>query len=515
MTEAVLILLSLKLMTYALLSIMGNASCLMVPNLNNTIINMALNGTNFRLTPVKGVLNVYNVTLLGNYAEEFMRLGEAYCEGAFGKMYILGNKAYFINSTSNGLVVGVTGNLTVNEASMTCPMVLLTVSIPSKGSNATVQVGAGYTGTFIIGTNCLITARLSGNTSVVRNLTSINLTLNGSTPIPFEVNFSGVFNTYTYGGGLGLGNAFPTSVLLITKSAELVAKVESSIPFYLRFYVFDNVTKGYSLNYTLKPIVSFEDTPYTLVMFTGNVTDCRVYNVIVYFTHPETAIPIPVPVNDNGSFVVARYIEVKYTNPSSKLLLIEPGKVLAVSNPVSEVGYGVEVCRVTGVEPTVINDPYALLYRSIVKLPIMVNATTPMEEATAILRLFRNETTQAALSSALNYPWSPLVASAAAMYLYRASGYPARVVLGTIPVKYDGEYLEYGYLPWVEFYYGGWIDFKPYRGLPVSSSGGGLGALLTKYGVINYVGVSTLLVLPALLIYYLYLYLTTRGVYGE
>jgi len=50
--------------------------------------------------------------------------------------------------------------------------------------------------------------------------------------------------------------------------------------------------------------------------------------------------------------------------------------------------------------------------------------------------------------------------------------------------------------------------------LPTSPSGGGLGELLTRYGV-NYVGVSVLLVLPALLIYYLYLYLTSRGVYGE
>ncbi len=512
-----LILLSLRLMAYALLSIMGNTSCIMVPNVNNTVINLTLNGTGFGLTLINNItitgLNLtlntyYNVSLIGNYAEEFMRLGEAYCEGPFGKMYIIGNNAYFINSTSSGLIIGVTSNLTINEVSMTCPM------IPNLNTNISTVVSR-YVHAPIIGANCLVTARLSGNTSAARNLTSINLILNGLAPIPFKATFSGAFNTYTYGGGLGLGNAFPTSVLLVTKSAELVARVESSIPLYLRFYIFDNVTKGYSLNYTLKPIVSFEAMPYTLMMFTGNVTDCRVYNVTAYLIHPETIIPIPIPVNENESFVVARYVEIKYTNPPSRLLLIEPGKVLMVSNPVSEVGYSVEVCRITGVEAMVINDPYALLYRFTVKLPVMINASTPMKVTKVMLRLFNNDTVKAMLSSALNYPWSPLVASAAAMYLYRASGYPARVALGTIPIKYDGEYLEYGYLPWVEFYYGGWIDLKPYRGLPVSSNGGGLGALLTKYGIVNYVGVSTLLVLPALLIYYLYLYLTTRGVYSE
>ncbi|ABW01378.1 transglutaminase domain-containing protein [Caldivirga maquilingensis] len=508
-----LILLSLKLMAYALLSIMGNASCVMVPSINNTVINLTLNGTGFELTLIKSNItvtglnltlnNYYNVSIMGKYAEEFMKLGEAYCEGSFGKMYIIGNNAYFINSTSSGLIVGVTGNLTINEVSMTCPMV------PALNTPYIKVI-------YINGTGCLITTKLGGGVHMARNMTSVNLMLNGFMPIPFKVTFSGIFNTYTYGGGLGLGNAFPTSVLLVTKSAELVARVESSAPFYLRFYVFDNVTKGYSLNYTLKPIVSFETIPYTVVMFTGNVTDCRVYNVTVYLIHPENIIPIPIPVNENESFVVARYVEIEYTNPPSSLLyLIEPGKVLMVSNPVSEVGYSVEACKATSVEAAAINDPYALLYRSTVKLPVTINATTPMKGALAIFKLFNNDTVKELLSNALNYPWSPLVASAAAMYLYRASGYPARVILGTIPVKYDGEYLEYGYLPWVELYYGGWIDFKPYRGLPVSPNGGGLGALFTKYGIVNYVGVSVLLVLPALLIYYLYLYLTARGVYSE
>ena len=526
----VLILLSLKLMAYALLSIMGNASCVMVPSVNNTVINLTLNGMGFKLTLIKGNITVtgsnstlknmyYNVLMLGDYAEEFMKLGEAYCEGSFGKMYIIGNNAYFINSTSSGLIVGVTDNLTINEVSLTCIRMPLLSSITYKGNNTIIQVNPNIlTTTYepIIGADCLITIKPSSNASMPHNLTSINLILNGFTPIPFNAVFSGSFNTYSYSGGLGSGNAFPTSVLLVTKSAELVAEVKSIMPLYLRFYVFDNVTKGYSLNYTLKPIVSLEPIPYTIMMYTGNVTNCRAYNVTVYLIHPETIIPIPMPINENETFIVARYVKVEYTNPPSKALyLVEPGKVLMVSSPVSEIGYSIEVCRVAGSEAMVINDPYAFLYRSTIKLPIVINSTTPMEEAKAILRLFNNNTARVMLSNALNYPWSPLVASAAAMYLYRASGYPARVILGTIPVKYDGGYLEYGYLPWVEFYYGGWIDFKPYRGLPISPNGGGLGALFTKYGIVNYVGVSTLLVLPALLIYYLYLYLTTRGVYGE
>jgi len=506
----VLILLSLKLMAYALLSVLGNASCVIVPNINGTMINMTVTSPGFNITHAIGLLS--NVTLFGNYAEEFMRLGGAYCEGSFGKMYIVNGGAYLINSTSGGLIVGVSSMLNVSEVSIPC----ITVPVPAKYPPNSTSPLINLPLIPLVG--CLAVVRFNGtvvNSSMLMvNYTSLNLMLSALTPITFRAILNGVFNTYTYGSGAGAGNALPTSVLLIVKSPELVARVKSSIPVYLRFYVFDNVTRGYSLNYTLKPIVNFINSPYTLSMYTGNTTDCRLINVTVYFIHPESVIPIPIPVNEGGRFLVARYVEVKYTNPSSTLLLIEPGKVLLVSNPVSEVGYSVDVCSISGAESRAINDPYALLYRYTVAMPISVNSSNPLEASLIILRILQNRTIQAKVSSFFNSTWGPSVASAVAMYLYRALGYPARVILGTVPIKYDGEYLEYGYLPWVEFYYGGWVDFKPYRGLPTSSSGGGLGELLTRYGV-NYVGVSVLLVLPALLIYYLYLYLTSRGVYGE
>lgn len=507
-----LILLSLKIIAYTLLSIIGNASCIMIPKVNTTMINATISGIN--ITNVASEVTVLNLTLVNNYAEELMALGNAFCKGPFGEVYIINGEAYLVNSTSGGLMVGVSNMFNITEVTMPC----LTVIMPS---NVTVSPSLIDLINLRISLpiECLTIIKVNNTASVFNeSSTHINYTasiiLSSLIPLTFNAYINGTFNIFTYGAGSGSGGYFPTSILLVIKSAELVARVTSKVPVYLRFYVFDNVTRGYSLNYTLRPIITPVKVPYVIPIYTGGAVNCTLYNITVYFTHPESVVPIPVPVNEGEPFLVVKYVEVDYINPSSQMFLVEPGKVLMVSNPVSEVGYRVDVCRINESETNVISDPYALLYKSTLPMPVSLNATNPIEASVIMAKLFQNKTIQARVSELFNSTWSPLVASAAAMYLYRDLGYPSRVILGTIPIKYYGnEYLEYGYLPWVEFYYNGWVEFKPYKGLPISSSGG-LGKLLTEYGV-NYVSVSLLLVLPALLIYYLYLYLTSRGIYGE
>ena len=475
------------------------------------------------------VFSLVTLDLRGlNVTYPFVLSNLSYCQGLQEgqpiSIYFVDGKPYLLSGVNSSYTVGLPINYTVSEWSMAAVCVS-----GNLGPNASYVIKGLTAGSIALGNlTCYagpeayvkllsfenysrtLILPITYNLTRVINVSSIVVKLNGV--ISFSASFRGNFSTLPL-SGVG-GAAFPAGWIFTVTSAHLVAVVKSRVPVYLRYFTYSDY-RGGALTYSFNVMPIAVQLPYTLTLFYGNTYGCLRFNVSAEFPANTTVVPIPEPVSANAPFYAVKNVTIYYTYPPAGLMLIEPGDVIISLNPIKYVNYSLTVCRVGLNEVNLTLNPYSLLYLNVglpmsIKVPgvnvsrapltYVLNMVDDMLSKRGVLDEFRRFT---------NATWPPLLYTISAVYILRALGLPSRIAVGTVPVSSGGVYLEYGYLPWVEVYYNGWVGYKPYRGLPIGPGGNPLALFISSS--FTYSSISLLMLLPALVIYYLYLYLTSRG----
>ena len=271
------------------------------------------------------------------------------------------------------------------------------------------------------------------------------------------------------------------TVLALGNYTYFEATVQSRVPIYLRYLVFNEYGNGTLLN-TL-PLVTVEASMPPLTIWFSNGHDCNEYRINVTYGGPMQVVPIPVVVNTQPplTYFVSN-VSIIGTLPQTELMLLEPGDVVIAESPVTTVNYTMYVCREVMGYP---GGKYGLLYAMEYLGPSGVSIPSDIINNVFRVRYSNNDSMGvvnhvfSVLSSGkyglVTYSVGPgnlfIVGKgsvidfvAAAMAVLRNYGIPTRAVLGFYGINEDGLYLfnsATGVL-WDESYIGdGWVMYVP------------------------------------------------------
>ncbi|WP_252900928.1 transglutaminase-like domain-containing protein [Vulcanisaeta sp. JCM 14467] len=137
--------------------------------------------------------------------------------------------------------------------------------------------------------------------------------------------------------------SIPT-VLSLGNYTGFEAIVQSKVPIYLRYLVFNEYSNGTLVN-TLS-LVTVNATKPPLTIWFGNGYDCVSYSINATFSEPVRIVPIPVIVNTQPpiSYYVSN-VSIVSVQPQTELMLLEPGDIIIAESPIGEVNYTMYVCR--------------------------------------------------------------------------------------------------------------------------------------------------------------------------
>ena len=338
---------------------------------------------------------------------------------------------------------------------------------------------------------------------------SINSTLfvGSFTPV-IEVNRLGTLS-YSKAGG--------------STSVNIAVYVKSRIPVLLRYLVFNgyNSTDNDLVN-TLSPVpVITGYPPITLSLAVG--VDCSDYVVYENFSQPIKAIPIPFIVNTGKSLaLVVSNITLVNVVPYTEVSLLEPGDLLESRVPIDEAVFKLTVCRISrGLNYTGPEALYARDYLgplgvnvSLGSIPIQPNASglLVIGELLSYLNSGRfsiSNTTYPIEYTLTNGTGSYVDYIVLAMAVLRSFNIPTRAALGFVgrPMG-NGVYVYHlggNAVIWVEAFTSvGWVPFEPISTYHFNN----YSQLLST--VLYTIPISLLIMVPWLIGYYIYYYLSRK-----
>ncbi|WP_243679962.1 hypothetical protein [Vulcanisaeta souniana] len=122
-------------------------------------------------------------------------------------------------------------------------------------------------------------------------------------------------------------------MLALSNYTYFEATVQSKVPVYLRYLVFNVYGNGTLLN-TL-PLITVEASMPPLTIWFSNGYDCSEYRINATYGNPMQVVPIPVVINTQPplTYFVSNVSIVGGTSPQTELMLLEPGDVVVAESP--------------------------------------------------------------------------------------------------------------------------------------------------------------------------------------
>lgn len=290
-----------------------------------------------------------------------------------------------------------------------------------------------------------------------------------------------------------------------------IAYVNSPLPVFLRYLVFNEYFNGTLVNTLPMMAIKSGNPPLTIIM--GNGNECNNYSISVTFLYPTRVVPIPIVINQKAPItLITTSITIERVSPSTILMLLEPGDVVYAQTPIYNATYTLTVCS----EPSYYSNNVAKLYAIEYITPTDVSLINELrltyinlsniELINKIIKEFMNDGYKIGptvpLSQFLISKTGSLIDFVTVVaYVLRYYGVPSRIVLGYYGVKEGNDTYVYSSSTatlWVEsFTNSGWIAFLP---APRSNS-------LNYNQLVFYIILSLLLTTPWLIGYIIYLFL--------
>ncbi|GGI82258.1 hypothetical protein GCM10007112_18770 [Vulcanisaeta souniana JCM 11219] len=271
------------------------------------------------------------------------------------------------------------------------------------------------------------------------------------------------------------------TVLALSNYTYFEATVQSKVPVYLRYLVFNVYGNGTLLN-TL-PLITVEASMPPLTIWFSNGYDCSEYRINATYGNPMQVVPIPVVINTQPplTYFVSN-VSIVGTSPQTELMLLEPGDVVVAESPVTAVNYTMYVCKEVIGYP---GSEYGLLYAMEYLGPGGISIPSDISNNVFRVKYSGNDSMVvvnhvfSVLSSGkyslVTYSVGPgnlfiagkgsvIDFAAAAMAVLRNYGIPTRIALGFYGTNKDGLYFfnsAMGIL-WDESYVGDeWVMYMP------------------------------------------------------
>ena len=255
--------------------------------------------------------------------------------------------------------------------------------------------------------------------------------------------------------------------------------VQSKVPIYLRYLVFNEYSNGTLVN-TLS-LVTVNATKPPLTIWFGNGYDCVSYSINATFSEPVRIVPIPVIVNTQPpiSYYVSN-VSIVSVQPQTELMLLEPGDIVIAESPISEVNYTMYVCRelmsvggsnflyvIEYLGPTGVTIPSSVITK-VFSIGKSSNLVTVVNRVFYVLTSGRYalSTYSVGPGNVLNTGRGSIIDfTALAMTVLRYYGIPTRVALGFYGVSGgNGVYIFNSGMSilWDEAFVNGWVMFTPF-----------------------------------------------------
>ncbi len=307
---------------------------------------------------------------------------------------------------------------------------------------------------------------------------------------------------------------------------NITVYVKSGIPVLLRYLVFDsyNSTSNELINaWNSIPVIT-SYPPITISLAAG--TYCNTYVVYENFSQPIEAIPIPIVVNMGKSLIfVTSNVSLISVTPYTEVSVLEPGDLLMSKEPIDAAVFKITICHIdqdinyTGIEtlyardyaePLGINVSWRLI-------PISFNASGGVLAIKELLGYLNSghftvsNTTYPIDYTLVNGTGSYIDYVVLTMAILRSlGGVPTRAALGFVGEPLGGGVYVYhiggNAVIWIEAFTNfGWVAFEPIN----TSQSNDYPQLLS---IILYTAlVSLLLMIPWIIGYYVYYYLSRRS----
>ncbi|MGC8606405.1 MAG: transglutaminase-like domain-containing protein [Vulcanisaeta sp.] len=339
-----------------------------------------------------------------------------------------------------------------------------------------------------------------------------------------SINSTSFIGTFTPIIEVGKPSTLSYSALSSLVNVNLTVYVKSGIPVLLRYFTFDNYNStGNELISTQSSVPVITDyPPITISLAVG--TDCNTFIIYENFSQPIEVIPMPFIINVGKSLtLIVSNITLVSVMPFTEVNVLEPGDLLASKEPIDAAVFKLMICHVsqglnyTGiealyardyVEPLGINISWGLI-------PISFNASgvLAIKELLSYLNgdhFMISNTTYPIDYTLVNGTGSFTDYAVLTMAILRSLGIPTRIALGFAGESLGNDayvyHLNGNAVIWVEAFTSfGWVAFEPIS----TSQFHDYSQLLS---IVLYTAlVSFLLMIPWIIGYYIYYYLSRRS----